>query len=231
MYNKFFLHIQKKTILLATWLFILLFFWLLTIVYNVHWSIIFQELIQTNQYNWYGYIMVVVIYCIRPFFLIPVSRLSVVIWTFYGFDIGLLLALIGENISACVWYGLSKYFKFHIPTKYKPYFHILNKKQSILAVILSRLSIVPDDVNNYGWAMIWIWFVPYLIGTIIWNFIFTSINIWMGSSISDSWTTIITHPTLLLQNYNLLLAVFVYLVTLGISWRGIKYLIKQKTTI
>jgi uncharacterized membrane protein YdjX (TVP38/TMEM64 family) len=147
-----------------------------------------------------------------------------VIGTMYDFGLGILLATIGENISASIWYGISKYFKFQIPAQYQSFFRSLDGKQSVLAVFLSRLWPVPDDINNYGRAMIGVSFVPYLIGTIVGNLVFTTINVWMGSTISDSRSQIWSTPSILRTNHELWLSIIVYIVIVTTAGRGIKHL-------
>lgn len=223
-FRNLFWHLHNKYVLLVSWWVVLLAFWFFTRYYDVNRWAVLEKFINHHQYQWYGYLGIILVYCIRPFFWVPVAWLSMVIGTMYDFGLGILLATIGENISASIWYGISKYFKFQIPAQYQSFFRSLDGKQSVLAVFLSRLWPVPDDINNYGRAMIGVSFVPYLIGTIVGNLVFTTINVWMGSTISDSRSQIWSTPSILRTNHELWLSIIVYIVIVTTAGRGIKHL-------
>lgn len=222
-----FWYLNNKYILLCIRAITLIVFWFLTWMYSIDWSQVFADRVQTHQYSLYGILTIILIYCIRPLFRVPVAWLSVVIGTMYSFWFGLLLATLGENISATIWYIVSKYLKFRIPHRYDKYFRILDNKKTVLAVILSRLWPVPDDVNNYGWAMAGIWFWPYIVWTIIGNAVFTSINVWMWTSLNTSWSELFQNPTILLSNYQFILSTLVYIVIVITSGMSIKYLLSH----
>ena len=56
----------------------------------------------------------------------------------------------------------------------------------VVAVMLSRMSPLPDDVVNYGRGMMRIsWFI-YIRGSLLGNVIFSILNIWMGRQIEPT---------------------------------------------
>lgn len=136
-----------------------------------------------------GMIYLLLIYACRPIIFFPVGLLSIINGSIFGVWRGFLLASIGENLSANIGYLLGRFFgkKFLdndevIEIKF---FKQDFKMNTLLAVFLSRLSFLPDDIMNYGWWYIRIKRIYYFVWSILGNLFFTFLNVLIGSQITN----------------------------------------------
>jgi uncharacterized membrane protein YdjX (TVP38/TMEM64 family) len=161
------------------------------------------------------------LYLVRPFTFIPVGRLSTIAGVFWWWWPWIAIALWGEMLSATVafkngrmlwpewlaqkkeeWFGKFSFMLLRYPT---------------VAVILSRMSPLPDDVVNYGRWMLRIARPTYLWWSLLGNVLFSVLNILMGVQID---------PEVLLTEWLsaginrpiFILTIVIYLIVLLISW-------------
>lgn len=161
------------------------------------------------------------LYLIRPFTFIPVGRLSTIAWVFWWWWPGLAIALGGEMLSACVAFqnGRLLWPKGLDHKKEEAFgkFSFMLLRHPLLAVILSRMSPLPDDVINYGRGMLRISRFTYFRWSLLGNVFFSVLNILMGVQIdpekllTEWFAAGVNRPIFILT-------LVIYLVTLFISW-------------
>jgi uncharacterized membrane protein YdjX (TVP38/TMEM64 family) len=182
---------SKKKLFIILWRLILLLMWysiVITYYGSVHKGIFM--LVNWILQNPASILLYMVLYGARPFTLIPVGRLSVLAWVFWWWWPWLAIALCWEMVSACIafqngrliwpaWLELKKEAWFGK-------FAFLLLRRPLTAVILSRMSPLPDDVVNYWRGMIRISRKTYIWWSLLWNILFTTLNIWMGVQINPA---------------------------------------------
>lgn len=161
------------------------------------------------------------LYLIRPFILLPVGRLSLIAWVFWWRRPWLLIALGGEMVSACIAFANGRklgHEALETPkeTSFSK-FSFLLLRHPLQAVIISRLTPLPDDVINYWRWILRISWPVYLRWTLLWNIPFSVLNVAMWVPINPQkllteWITTWVERSFLLP----ILAI--YWVLLLLSW-------------
>ena len=160
------------------------------------------------------------LYLIRPFTLIPVGRLSTIAGVFWWWRPGLAIALGWEMLSACVAFQngrlLGPQWLEHKKEEAFWQFSFMLLRYPILAVVLSRMSPLPDDVVNYGRWMLRISWFTYFRWSLLGNILFSVLNIFMGVQIDPQkllteWLSAWIHRPIFI------LTIIIYVVVLLIS--------------
>lgn len=168
------------------------------------------------------------LYLIRPFTLIPVGWLSTLAGVFWWWRPGLAIALWWEMLSACVAFqnGRLLWPQWLEQKKEEAFwkFSFMLLRYPILAVVLSRMSPLPDDVVNYGRWMLRISWFTYFRWSLLGNILFSALNILMGIQI-DPQALITEGISAWIDRPIFILTLAIYGIVLIISW-----VIFKKTT-
>jgi len=124
--------------------------------------------------NPYAPLVYIVIYALRPLTFFPAMWLTIAAGSLFGFYHGLIFALIGENASAHVAYGLARFFRTdmdgdddadHNPRIER--FRGLLVQQAFPTVLVLRASFLPFDLVNYACGLLRVPYVSYTLGSLI----------------------------------------------------------------
>lgn len=221
---------KKKYVLLLWW--IILVCWYIRAIY-FHWWIqhTLLTLIQRIIHHPASILVYIGLYLVRPFTFIPVGRLSTIAGVFRWRRPGLAIALGGEMLSACVAFqnGRLLWPEWLAEKKEEGFgkFSFMLLRHPLLAVILSRMSPLPDDVINYGRGMLRITRATYFRWSLLGNILFSVLNILMGVQIDPS--VLITKG--LSSGINrpiFILTIVIYFVVLLISWLIFRKMTKEQ---
>lgn len=160
------------------------------------------------------------LYGMRPLVLFPPTwLLSVFIGAVFGVWPGILFAYIWDNLWAVTWYRIWYYFGNHVLRNkeevsvrlfsYRVHLH------PFIAVFITRLSFVPDDIVTYSR---WYLRAPrkrYLLGTLAGNIFFTVLSVLIGASIQNIETADFSKLTL--DHTQLIRAIAGYALMLGVG--------------
>lgn len=184
--------ILYKTILLSLW--VLAFASALSVIIKTDMSI--KAAAERLQFvihgtgNW-GPMVYVGIYSLRSLFFFPASVLTVIGGLLFGPWIGLVLTLIGENISANISFIVGRYFSAdllkHIASRknFIPRLACRIQENGFLAVLIMRLSYLPFDLVGYSSGMCNIKQKDFAYGTLIGTLPGLATFAFLGSSITD----------------------------------------------
>lgn len=144
-------------------------------------------LIDWIQQQYISILLFVGIYVVRPYTLLPVAWVSIVAGTLWWRWPWLLLALGGEAISSFLAYLNGTYIgPWWLEKKAEKaftQFHFFLLRYPFWAVLVSRLSPLPDDAINYGRWMLRIGPRAYIWWSLVGNSVFTTLNVAMGVQI------------------------------------------------
>lgn len=221
---------KKKRIIICTRICILIAGYIF--VWEYFWSIqkALLALISRIMNSKFSIWLYLLIYVLRPYTLIPVGRLSTTAGVFWGRWPGLAIGLGWEMLSACVAFQNGRMiwssWLEHRKEEWFGKFSFMLLRYPILAVTLSRMSPLPDDVVNYGRWMLRISRFTYFRGSVFGNMLFSVLNIMMGVQIDPEkllteWLTGgINRPIFILT-------IGVYLTVLLVSWLVFRRITKE----
>ena len=155
-------------------------------------------------------VVYVLFYSVRSVFFFPASLLTIISGMMFGPWLGLLLTMIGENISANVSYTLGKYFlpdvEKQTKNKYPMFCRIItySKANGFFTVLFARLGYVPFDLVGYCSGMCNIKQKDFALGTLIGTIPGLLSYTLLGSSAVDS--------------YLFFISVIIFLMSLGLAF-------------
>ncbi len=112
-------------------------------------------------------------YSIRSLFFFPASLLTIGAGALFGPVHGLLLTLIGENISANLSFLVGRYFKGNLTKYFSPSARLAEKitcyteNNGLTTVMVARLIFLPFDLVSYGSGLSCIRQKDFALGTLI----------------------------------------------------------------
>ena len=114
--------------------------------------------------HWWGPVVFLATYVVRPLLLLPISIFSVISGAMFGLWPGLLITMLGTLISAVVAHQVGWYFSGILPASTP---RLQQKVRDVFPfefVASLHLSLLPFDVVNYGVGLARIPFIPFFIG-------------------------------------------------------------------
>lgn len=181
---------QHRTALIA------LGFWLLVIAaaraYMTANALSFGELTrqlqQTLSAAWYGPLLYIVVYLLRPLFLFPASLLTILGGSVFGLWPGFLYVLTAGTLSAAFPYAVGRWFSGDTqPTALKESavqrFIGLLRRNPFQAVLTMRLLFLPYDAVSVVAGSLRIPFVIFMLATALGNVAGTLSYVGLGASI------------------------------------------------
>lgn len=104
---------------------------------------------------------------IRPVFLLPISILNIFAGFLFGPFWGSLYGMIATLISACIPYGMGRFFGTGVAVEQNNKLVKRMQERSFDTILLSRLIFVPGDLVNYAAGFFKISFTAFVLATAI----------------------------------------------------------------
>lgn len=108
---------------------------------------------------------------VRPVIFLPAMWLNIAAGSLFGFWIGALCALIGENMSASTAYTIARFYRRKPKDEQAlaevSKFQRLLHEQTFPTVLAMRASYLPFDPVNYGCGLMRVPWRPYFLGTLM----------------------------------------------------------------
>lgn len=114
----------------------------------------------------------VFLYAIRPLTFFPAMWLTITSGSLFGFLPGILLTMVGENLSSATAYAIARFFRAPASEdadavkELSPFRRTL-QEQAIPTVIVLRAAYLPFDLVNFGCGLLRVPWWSYFIGTFI----------------------------------------------------------------
>ena len=144
-----------------------------------------------RQSGVWGPVLYVIIYSFRSLIFFPASVLTIIAGILFGPWIGLLLTLIGENISANLSFVVGRYFtadllKYLNTTKhFLPRLTCRIQDNGFLTVLIMRLTFLPFDLVGYSSGMCNIRQKDFALATVIGTIPGLATFVFLGGSFTD----------------------------------------------
>lgn len=122
--------------------------------------------------SWYGPVLYIVIYALRPLFFFPATLVSILSGFLFGPVGGVVYTVLGSNSSAMLAYGVGRYFGQGVLDVEKSSGLIQKyaqrlRENSFEAVLIMRLIFLPYDLVHYIAGFLKIDWKAFLLATII----------------------------------------------------------------
>lgn len=112
------------------------------------------------------------LYALRSFTFFPAMWLTIAAGSLFGFWFGIVVAFVGENLSAIIAYVVARFFGSRSPTgqaavaKLSAFRRTLHE-HAFPTVLTLRATYLPFDLVNYGCGLLRVRWWPYLFGSLI----------------------------------------------------------------
>lgn len=201
----------QKYVILVFWLLGLLGLWYYTYGWGRTPAALLKEVLDGLRGESLAPLVLLLIYLLRPLFLLPVSLLTVATGMLFGAVWGTLYAAVATLLSATAAYLLGRLFGGDLPTKAEGWAARL-KAYPFETVLLSRVLFVPGDLVNYLAGYLKINLVAFIGATAVGGMPGLLIGVLAGASLESTAATFSVDPRYLLASALLLV------LSLGVSW-------------
>lgn len=115
--------------------------------------------------------MFVILYGLRPLTFLPAMWLTIAAGSLFGFGLGVVCTIVGENLSAATAYAIARFFRNSSADEATvaeiSRLRRLLQEQAFPTVMALRASYLPFDPVNYGCGLLRVPWWPYFFGTFI----------------------------------------------------------------
>jgi uncharacterized membrane protein YdjX (TVP38/TMEM64 family) len=176
-----------KLIALLFWLALLIGYWLYSQQNNLTLAESLRQVAGWLTGSWYGPVLYIVIYVLRPLLLFPATIVSLLSGFLFGPVLGVVYTVIGSNSSAMLAYGVGRYFGQGVLDAeqsgglIQKYAQRL-RENSFEAVLVMRLIFLPYDLVHYIAGFLKIDWRAFLLATVIGSVPGTISIVLLGSS-------------------------------------------------
>lgn len=126
-----------------------------------------RNVLETLQDNPLAPLFLLLIYLVRPLFLLPVGLLTVAVGLLFGAFWGTVYALLAALLTAAVAYWLGRLFGGDLPRAAQAGWLARLKQYPFETVLLCRFLAVPGDLVNYAAGYLKISFAAFVGATVI----------------------------------------------------------------
>lgn len=117
-------------------------------------------------------VIYIVLYALRPLTLFPAMWLTLAAGGLFGFGMGVVYTIVGENLSAAVAYWIARFFgtpeeEDEDPSRQLRTSRRLLREQALPTVIVLRAAYLPFDLVNYACGLLRVPWWPYFLGTAV----------------------------------------------------------------
>lgn len=121
--------------------------------------------------NAYAPVVFVILYGLRPLTFLPAMWLTIAAGSLFGFGLGVVCTIFGENLSAATAYAIARFFgrtpaDDEAVTQLSAFRRML-QEQAFPTVMALRAAYLPFDPVNYGCGLLRVPWWPYFFGTFI----------------------------------------------------------------
>jgi uncharacterized membrane protein YdjX (TVP38/TMEM64 family) len=144
-----------------------------------------------RQSGAWGSLIYVTVYAFRSLIFFPASILTITAGILFGPWLGILLTIIGENISANISFAVGRYFTadllkyFSTKKRYVPRLTCKIQENGFLTVLIMRLTFLPFDLVGYSSGMCNIKQKDFALATAIGTIPGLLTFVFLGGSFSD----------------------------------------------
>lgn len=180
--------------------------------------------------TWYGPILYILIYLLRPLILFPASLLTLLAGNIFGLFWGFIYALIAGTLSSVIPYSVGRWFsgdddpealaEQSDESRLQKFMGML-RRNPFQAVLTMRLLFLPYDAVSLMAGAVRIGLLPFIAATAIGNIGGTFAYVGAGASIEGD----LSSGQVSLNPYIIVLVVVILLVSVGIS----RYLNQRQT--
>ena len=163
-------------------------------VNNLSFEDITNQLTSILTDTWYGPLLYIVIYIVRPLILFPASLLTLLGGSVFGLFPGVFIVLIGGTLSSIIPYGVGKSLtsddekdENHVGRLQK--FVTMLRQNPFQAVLIMRLLYLPYDAVSVLAGSLRISFLVFLLATAIGNIGGTLAYVGIGASLQGDIST------------------------------------------
>lgn len=179
---------NARTILFVlVWLALLGGFWLVANSRDVSPLELLVEILQGLQASRWSGLWLLLIYALRPLFLLPVSVLTVFTGFLFGPWYGLLWSIIASNATAAMAYGLARMVSGRRRLPEGKAARRL-RENAFEAVLTMRLASMPGDPINFLCGALRVPFWPFLLATAIGGLPGVFIGVFAGASLEGTFS-------------------------------------------
>lgn len=171
--------------------------------------------------TWYGPLIYIVIYLVRPLILFPASLLTILAGNVYGLFWGMFWGLLAGTASAVVPYAVGRWFsndnpenieEDQDPTLIRRLVNLM-KRNPFQSILTMRLIYLPYDTVSLIAGAVGIKFISFFLATLIGNIFGTFAFVGIGASVEGD----ITAGEFELNPVILIATAIVWVVSIGIS--------------
>ena len=176
-----------KLVALLFWLSLLVGYWVYSQQNDLTLAESLRQVAGWLTGSWYGPVLYIVIYVLRPLLLFPATIVSLLSGFLFGPILGVVYTVIGSNSSAMLAYGVGRYFGQGVLDAeqssglIQKYAQRL-RENSFEAVLVMRLIFLPYDLVHYIAGFLKIDWRAFLLATIIGSIPGTISIVLLGSS-------------------------------------------------
>lgn len=179
--------------------------------------------------TWYGPLIYLAAYMVRPLIFFPASLLTVLAGNIYGLALGFVYGLIAGSLSSVVPYAAGRWLATDDTAtsaeddRLSPLrrFSGLMRRNPFQSTLIMRLLYMPYDAVSFFAGMLRIAFLPFITATAIGNIAGTFAFVGIGASIEGD----ITQGDISLNPAVFAFSLLIFIVSIGIS----RYLNGRKT--
>ncbi len=171
--------------------------------------------------TWYGPLIYIIVYMLRPLLFFPASLLTVLAGNVYGLWFGFAVGLLAGTLSAIVPYGVGWWFWRSKPpginesaTSSIGRFAQAMRRAPFQSILVMRLLYLPYDTVSFFAGGLRMALVPFFFATAIGNIAGTFAFIGIGASIEGD----ITQGDISLNPVVFLFSVLIFVISIGVSW-------------
>ena len=150
--------------------------------------------------TWYGPLIYIGIYLLRPLILFPATLLTLLAGNVFGLGLGYVYALIAGTLSSAIPYAVGRWFSSEEEAKSEvldedgkesriEQFLSLLKENPFQAVLTMRLLFLPYDAVSLIVGSLRIAFIPFFLATLLGNLGGTFVAVSAGASIQGDLST------------------------------------------
>lgn len=179
---------QRRTwLFVAAWLLLVGAFWLVAQQRDQSPAALLVEILQGLQASRFAVLWLLLIYAVRPLFLLPVSVLTVFAGFLFGPVLGTAWSVVASVASAALAYGLARFATGTRPIQQGKTAKRL-RENAFEAVLTLRLAAMPGDPINFlcGALRVPLW--PFLLATLIGGMPGLLIGVFAGASLEGNFS-------------------------------------------
>lgn len=179
-----------------------------------------ERLVDLLRATWYGPLIYIIVYLLRPLILFPASLLTILAGSVFGLVFGFIYALLAGTLSAAMPYAIGRWFSNDSPDEISQEggsvfsrFVAMMQRNPFQSVLMMRLLYLPYDAVSLVAGSMRIPFIMFFLATALGNVGGTFAFIGVGASVEGDFASgdVTLNPAVLI------FSVAVLIISLGVS--------------